>query len=203
MAPNRTLEKIRKSQILDAAIRILSAQGVNSVTMEEVARAADLSKGGVAHYFQSKEILFRETFKEFFNRVFSRGLDTMKQYDDPLEKVLSFQWILNREDPDVKVGYPLLFDGMSLAAHDPEYGSLFHDWFNNWVVMLRSALQEGVDSRRFEVDDPDGTARAISAIYQGIATRWFLDPETHPTDWAISFLRLSVTRLVGLEVGSN
>jgi AcrR family transcriptional regulator len=171
--------------------------------LEEVAKAADLSKGGLAHYFPSKEILFRETFKEFFNRVFTRGLETMNQYDDPLEKLLSFQWIFSPEDPDIKTGYPLLFDGMSLAAHDPEYGSLFHDWFDNWVVMIKVALKEGVDAGRFAVDDPDGTARAVSAIYQGIGTRWFLDPGTHSTDWAITFLRLSITRLVGLEISSH
>lgn len=199
MAPNLTLEKIRKSQILDAALRIISAQGAGSVTLEHVARASGLSKGGLVHYFPSKEALFRESFGEFFNRIFTRAKETMNQHADPLEKLLSFCWIFDRDDPQVQVGYPLLFDGMALAAHDPSYGSLFRDWFENWVVLLKVALKEGRDAGRLSVDDPDGTARAISAIYQGIGTRWFLDPGTHSTDWAVSFLRLSVTRLLRIE----
>ncbi|MEW6112383.1 MAG: TetR/AcrR family transcriptional regulator [Thermodesulfobacteriota bacterium] len=199
MPPNPTLEKIRKSQILDAALRTMAARGANGVTMEDVATASGLSKGGLVHYFPSKAELFKETFREFFNRIFLRGQETMNQYADPLDKLLSFTWILERDDPDIKVGYPLLFDGMSLATHDPEYGSIFRDWFNNWVVMLKLALNEGNESGRFAVADPDGTARAISAIYQGIATRWYLDPKTHSTEWAKGFTRLSVTRLVGLE----
>ncbi|MGO9569631.1 MAG: TetR/AcrR family transcriptional regulator [Desulfomonilaceae bacterium] len=202
MVPNHALEKIRKSQILDAALLMMSAQGANSVTLEEVAKASGLSKGGLAHYFPTKETLFKETFREFFNRVFTRGLETMNQHDDPLEKLLSFRWIFNRDDPDLKVGYPMLFDGMSLAAHDPEYGSLFRDWFDRWVVMIKVALKEGVDSGQFTLNDLDGTARSVSAIYQGLATRWFLDPEAHSTEWAISFLRLTITRLMGLDTNA-
>lgn len=177
----------------------MSAQGVNAVTLDDVAKASGLSKGGLVHYFPSKDILFRETFKEFFNRVFNRGVETMNRYDDPLEKLLSFLWLFDRDDPDLSIGYPQLFDGMALAAHDPEYGSLFRDWFENWVVMLKVALKEGIEAGLFAVDDVDGTARAVSAIYQGIATRWYLDPETHSTEWAASFLRLAVTRLVGFD----
>jgi AcrR family transcriptional regulator len=200
MPPNPILEKIRKSQILDAALRIMAAQGVNNVTLDDVAKASGLSKGGLVHYFPSKDILFRETFKEFFNRVFTRGMDTMNQFDDPLEKLLSFHWIFDRDDPDLNVGYPLVFDGMALAAHDPEYGSLFRDWFENWVVMLKIALKEGTEAGLFVVDDEDGAARAVSALYQGIATRWYLDPETHSTEWAKNYLRLALTRLVGFRL---
>ncbi|MBI4963120.1 MAG: TetR/AcrR family transcriptional regulator [Desulfomonile tiedjei] len=199
MPPNPTLEKIRKSQILDASLRIMSEQGSNSVTLEHVAKASGLSKGGLVHYFPSKEVLFRESFREFFNRIFTRGRETMDQHADAMDKLLSFIWIFDRDDPEVQVAYPLLFDGMALAAHDPEYGSLFRDWFESWVVMLKVALKQGNDAGRFSVADTDGTARAISAIYQGIATRWFLDPETHSTDWAESFLRLAITGLVGLK----
>jgi len=201
MPPNPILEKIRKSQILDAALRIVSEQGANSVTLDDVARASGLSKGGLVHYFPSKDILFKETFKEFFNRIFTRGMETMNQCADPLEKLLSFLWILDRNDPDLNIGYPMLFDGMALAAHDPEYGSLFRDWFENWVVMLKIAINEGIEAGMFVVDDVDGTARAVSATYQGIATRWYLDPDTHSTEWATGFLRLAVTRLVGFHAG--
>ena len=181
----------------------MSAQGVNGVTVDDVASASGLSKGGLVHYFPSKDILFRETFKEVFKRIFTRGLETMNLYDDPLDKLLSFLWIYDREDPDVCIAYPLLFDGMALAAHDPEYGSLFHDWFENWVVMLKTALKEGIEAGLFTVDDVDGTARAISATYQGIATRWYLDSETHSTEWAKNFVRRAVTRLAGFDCGNS
>ena len=199
MAPNRALEKLRKAQILDASLRIMSAQGANSVTLEDVSRASGLSKGGLTYYFPSKEALFKESFREFFSRIFARGLETMNLHTDPLDKILSFTWIYNREDPDVHSGYSLLFDCMALASHNPEYGSLFREWFESWVVMLKVALKEGIDQGRFVVDDPDETARAISAIYQGIGTRWFLDPEIHSTEWAVTFLHLSIKRLLGVD----
>ena len=104
MPPNPILEKIRKSQILDAALRIVAQQGINSVTLDDVAKASGLSKGGLVHYFPSKDTLFREVFKEFFNRIFTRGRETMNLCHDPLEKLLSFCWILDRGDPDTRIG---------------------------------------------------------------------------------------------------
>ena len=48
MANQTLLEDIRRKQIFEATIRLISASGMHSVTMEEVAREAGLSKGGIA-----------------------------------------------------------------------------------------------------------------------------------------------------------
>ncbi|MCC8164595.1 MAG: TetR/AcrR family transcriptional regulator [Planctomycetes bacterium] len=45
------------SRILDAAIRVFASGGLTGTTMEAVASAAGLTKGGLTHYFHSKEEL--------------------------------------------------------------------------------------------------------------------------------------------------
>ncbi len=46
-----------KQRILDAAGRIVLARGPGELTLEAVAEAADLSKGGLLYHFASKEAL--------------------------------------------------------------------------------------------------------------------------------------------------
>ncbi|MFH0997092.1 MAG: TetR/AcrR family transcriptional regulator [Pseudomonadota bacterium] len=196
MALSNDLEDLRKAQILNAAISTLSAKGSASVTMEEVAGAAGLSKGGLAHYYRSKNELFKAAFKEFFSRIFERSRLTMSQRDAPLDKLLSFDWLYDENDPDVNVGYPMLYDCMSMAVHDDEYRVLFHDWVENWVALLRDVISEGVSLDIFRDIEPDATARNISAIYQGIASRWYLARSAHSTEWAISSFRQAITRLL-------
>jgi AcrR family transcriptional regulator len=191
-----TLEKIRKAQIIEAALRKISEVGIQNITMDDIAAEARLSKGGIAHYFSSKDLLIKETFREFFAAIFLRGQKTMDQCADPLDKVHSFMWLYSWEDPLVNIGYPMLFDAMAMAGHDADYRSLLHEWFDGWVELLGGAVEEGVASGAFPVTDIRGTARAISAIYQGVATRWYLDKDAHTTGWAVSYARKAISSLV-------
>jgi AcrR family transcriptional regulator len=203
MAENITLETIRKPQIIEATIRKISDVGFSNVTMEDIAREAGLSKGGIAHYFSSKESLFKEAFRAFFDRIFRRGRETMDQFNDPLDKLLSFVWLYDRDDPDLYTGYPLHFDCMALAARDREYRGIFHEWVDNWIALLSEALEQGVNSGKYIIDDIEELARTISAIYHGIALRWFLDSESHSSEWAVESLNGAITHLMSDYINLN
>lgn len=196
MPPIPELEAIRKAQILEAALGTIAESGCANVTMAEICRAAGLSKGGLAHYYKSKQALFKEVFTEFFNRIFERGRDTMARFDAPLEKILSFVWLYDWDDPDVSIGYPILFDFMSTAVHRDDYREIFNQWVNNWLALLKNAIELGQSQGNFENIDAEDAARTISAIYQGIATRWFLAPNRHSTKWATASLKRAVTALL-------
>lgn len=170
----------------------ISANGYANVTMDHICKAANLSKGGLAHYFKSKNEVFKSAFQEFFNRIFERSRETMAKFDDPIDQVLSFDWLYNEDDPDAMLGYPLLYDCMSIAIHDSEYSELFHDWVNNWIKLLKTALDNAIEDGQLIPLDSDLTARTISAIYHGIATRWYLDRNSHSTEWAIESFRKSI-----------
>ena len=189
-------EASARGRIIDASLRMISQVGSSNVTMEEIARAAGFSKGGVAHYFSSKDQLFETAYQAFFDLIFERSKETIERCKDPLAKVLSFDWLFNWEDPDVNTGYPLIFDCMMLAVHNEPYRRIFHEWVDRWIQLLRAAVEEGISTGLFRSVDPEATARSISAIYHGIALRWYLDKEGHSSDWAIRSFREAITYLV-------
>jgi AcrR family transcriptional regulator len=196
MPPIADLEAIRRNQILEAAQKTIAAAGCANVTMEDVANAAGLSKGGLAHYFPSKRELFKAVFERFFERIFDRSQKTMAGCRDPLDKLLSLGWLYEPDDPDTQVGYPILFDFMSIAVHDADYRAIFHQWIDNWIKLLHGPIREGVQKGLFRRLEPDQTARTVSAIYQGIATRWYLAPQSHPRQWALDSFRRAITNLL-------
>lgn len=53
-APQQTRERI-----LNAAVSLLNAEGVTQLVLDEVARQAQISKGGLLHHFPTKEALFK------------------------------------------------------------------------------------------------------------------------------------------------
>lgn len=71
----------RRNDIIDAAEALFFARGINNTTMDEVAEAAELSKGTLYLYFRSKE--------DLHYAICLRGLDTMaaelqQAFDDEL-----------------------------------------------------------------------------------------------------------------------
>jgi hypothetical protein len=85
---------------------------------------------------------------------------------------------------------------MAMASHDDKYRRLFHNWVDNWITLLKDAVHEGVKSGIFRTIDPDAMARTISAIYQGIAARWYVDRENHSTKWAVYSFQDVIRRLL-------
>ena len=86
--------------ILDAGLATLTQKGIAKTTLDDVCKAAGLSKGGLVHYFKTKDVLFKAVFKEFFQRIFKRGEETMAQFDTPLEQILSFEWLYDESDEE-------------------------------------------------------------------------------------------------------
>lgn len=48
-----------RDQIIDAALSVVRSQGMTALTLEEAARIAGISKGGILYHFKSKEALIQ------------------------------------------------------------------------------------------------------------------------------------------------
>ncbi|GAB6094220.1 transcriptional regulator BetI [Desulfatiferula olefinivorans] len=204
MPPIPELEAIRRAQILSAAITIIGRSGYAQVTMADIAREANLSKGGLAHYFASKDDLFKEAFKSYYGQILTLFKDGIEKSPGPMDKILGFGLpLFIRETEDVQSAHRIIFDFMSLAAHNEDYRLLFSTWINEWVAVKKQALDEGVNQGLFTDHDTDKTARTISAIFHGIYLRWFLDPEHHTVTWAEQAFTEAITSYLKPYMGQT
>eukprot|EP01037_Dinobryon_pediforme_P018572 gene18572-18857_t len=90
-----TCDSIKRQQILNGAREIFMRDGFDAASMNDITRAAGVSKGTVYAYFRSKEILFESLIRE-----------DRRQY---LERILRMDW----SKPDLSA---VLFDlGMELT----------------------------------------------------------------------------------------
>jgi len=58
MVPSATEQKI-----IDAAVRLFAAQGYDATSVQEVVKAAEVTKGALYHYFRSKDDLLFEIYR--------------------------------------------------------------------------------------------------------------------------------------------
>jgi TetR/AcrR family transcriptional regulator len=66
----------RKEEILDAAQRVFFEKGLSAATMDEIAEAAELSKGTLYLYYKSKE--------DMYLSVMMRGMDVLYKLYEPV-----------------------------------------------------------------------------------------------------------------------
>ena len=190
-------KQTREVEIIEAALRVVAREGYYNLSMDKVAKEANMSKGGIAHYFSSKKKLFKAVFVKFFEIIFLRSKRSVDEVDDPIEKLVSFVWLYNGDDPEVVTGYAILFDFMSIASRGEEYREIFKSWVQSWIDLLKDIIGEAQKKGILKEElDTDALSRTISAIYQGIGERWYLDRENHSTEWAISQLKNSVYNLL-------
>ncbi|NOY22900.1 MAG: TetR/AcrR family transcriptional regulator [Acidobacteria bacterium] len=197
MGKNKIIHSIRVPRILDATVTLIAEKGIQNITLDQVAERAELSKGGLVHYFSGKDKLIESAVTEFFKKIFKRGKEIRDKIDNPFEQILSYTWLYNKNEPDLLVGYRLFFDMMSIASQDRRYRQVFQDFVENWITLLKASISKGIAAGDFQVENIDETARSVSAVYQGVASRWFLDPENHPDEWAVKTVRNLVSFLMG------
>jgi TetR/AcrR family transcriptional repressor of nem operon len=85
-----TLNSASKARLLDAAERLMLAQGFEATTVDEICEAAKLTKGSFFHYFDSKEDLGRQVLERFCASAERLHADCCSGSSDPLERVYSY-----------------------------------------------------------------------------------------------------------------
>jgi AcrR family transcriptional regulator len=122
--PEREKEEGR---IIRIALRVFSQRGYNAATMEEIARAAGFTKGGLYAYFPSKQALFRAVLERppAFQAI-EKVIPVLRskagmQPETGLTLIAEAYLAAFREEDTVNLMRVALAEGM----YDPEIANLF------------------------------------------------------------------------------
>jgi AcrR family transcriptional regulator len=156
----------RRNQILDAAIDIFGNKGLDAATVDDLARAAGISKGTVYLYFKSKDEIFDAILAERSSLpLLIDSIDYMKNLKYPEE--FSLQSFL--EETGIKFlkimekDYPLL---RLVLADAYRYPLQAEHVYNNLILKANTILADFITAqsatgRIRESDSPLITARCF------------------------------------------
>jgi TetR/AcrR family transcriptional repressor of nem operon len=86
-----TAQPDSRTRLLDAAMAVIRAQGYSATTVDDICRAAGLTKGAFFHHFESKEdlaVAAAAHFSAMAERLF--GGAPYNKLADPLDRVLGY-----------------------------------------------------------------------------------------------------------------
>ena len=80
-----------RTRLLHTAMQVIRAQGYSATTVDDICRAAGLTKGAFFHHFKSKEdlaVAAAQYFSEMAERLF--GTAPYREIADPLDRLLGY-----------------------------------------------------------------------------------------------------------------
>ncbi len=193
----------RREQLLDAAARVFAQHGYSDAQMDEIAAAADTSKGGLYFHFPNKEALIAavigragDILRRRVNRAMTAaGSDPVARADAALATLIE-TLSAHRSLARVLASETL---GGSTAAR--ERVAEIEDEFVQLIAQeLRNALDAGRLSLLDTPLDPDLTARAWVGMVQSTLSAWAAGRVATPIDRIYPELRRLLLRSAGVPL---
>ncbi len=169
-APEASLKDDKEGRILNAAQNLFGDKGFQSATVQEIAKASEVSEGTIYEYFKNKEdLLFSVLKRQFRNNL--ESMDELFEIRTPLRKLRRFVryhfTIYLMQPVFVKM---FLFDAIYNARF---YSSDAYPLFKHYIEGVSDILDEGKKdgSIRPEIDN-----RIFRNLFMGtfshMAIRW-------------------------------
>jgi TetR/AcrR family transcriptional regulator, cholesterol catabolism regulator len=159
-----------RETILEAAAQVFRQKGFHGASMQDIANAVNLQKASLYHHVSSKQEILLALLDHALELLLERISAISNQpipADEKLQQMIRTYLQILAENTDLSA--VLLFEHRSLerkqhARHVPNR--------DRFEALWRAVLEEGVDSKLFQCEDPALTARAILGIMNWTIT-WY------------------------------
>jgi TetR/AcrR family acrAB operon transcriptional repressor len=178
----RTKEEaaVTRSKVLKAALSVFSSKGYAAATLDDVAAAANVTRGAIYWHFKSKADLYNTLTDE----LSARGAELVQQavaeggtLPEILRRVFVRQCALIEEDKEARAVMEL---AMFKTGLDPDLQAGRRKQVKAGNALLEgitSAMQQGIDMGILRNDlDPADMARAFIAFENGAIQLWLTTP---------------------------
>ncbi|MFB6226893.1 MAG: TetR/AcrR family transcriptional regulator [bacterium] len=172
-------ESERKNDIADAAVKVFAQSGFSETTVQQIADQADMSKGNIYRYFDSKEEVLQQIFLNFEQAIHETLDVNLSREDDPANVIQSLitdlTTLVRSNRPTIKV----LFDFWSYSLHNPDENFIDHDSFYKKIQRkLRSFLDDGASKGVFHSDWNDELPSMLIGFFEGQLIQWLVNPSS-------------------------
>jgi DNA-binding transcriptional regulator YbjK len=175
--PTLPQAELRRRAILDAALRVISTGGVDSVTHRRVATEAEVPLGSITYYFASREELVREAFRHYLAEV-TVALASLEQ-ERPIERAADIAEVLT-EVARREFAAPSLvlaeYELILFAARDAVLAQDFNAYERGLEAQLAGPLED------LGADRPMDAARTVIELMRGFELERLTRPSASIVD---------------------
>ncbi len=141
----------RRTTILDATLRLIATDGVDSITHRRVAAEADVPLGSTTYYFESREQLLREAFRLYLTRIWGLQTQLLKTFRiSSAASLVDYLVELTKREFEDEAMMLAEYELTLFAARDSEVADALHEWDAAMMAELARTLESLGCARPFD-----------------------------------------------------
>ncbi|TMU87035.1 TetR/AcrR family transcriptional regulator [Bacillus sp. BHET2] len=164
----------RRKQILKAAFQAASEKGYESVTLQDIANYADVSKGVTNYYFKNKADVFAHLFEWITTKIYEKEAESIAEKETAIEKLEAYinQVFISPEEN--KSFYRVYLDFLAQVKNDQKYGEINQRFYQNCRSITEQIITQGIEENVFQVDNIEQTSVSIRCMIDGSLIQWLM-----------------------------
>ncbi len=165
----------RKSEIVDAALRLAGEIGPDRMTTEALAREVGLSQSGIFRHFPTKEAIWDSIGKHIGSLLQAKTSLTRKKNTCPADELRDYV-VSHLAFVEATPAIPAILFSRELHAENDKLRRFFAGLIASRHAYISKLVAAGIDAGDFRKSiNPDDAAYLILAFIQGMAMRWSLN----------------------------
>lgn len=177
MTKQETEKKIER--ILQVTLEVLSKNGYENTTINDIADAAGISRGLLHYYFKDKEDMVAKALSYGFEPMWDASVANIakaKSLEQLIDNMINVLKTNVRDNPDFTA---LLFEMWVSGRRSSKIRRVFNEGMteavNRLVKLLQLASAAGVV--KISPSEAEGVVRVLLGLYHGLAMQLLADPD--------------------------
>jgi TetR/AcrR family transcriptional regulator, fatty acid metabolism regulator protein len=168
---SRDLQAIEtKKKIYDTAVRLLSEQGYDSTSIDDICSASGVAKGSFYHYFKKKSDIIVKTYNDVDERI-SQEFSSLPADTGIFEKIVYAPMFQARYAIEKGLNYTTQIYKQQIDTEN----AFFASDKRAFISFIRKAIQEGQDNDLIRKDiTADELSKLVVSYSRGITYDWCL-----------------------------
>ncbi|TDX52668.1 TetR/AcrR family transcriptional regulator [Orenia marismortui] len=171
----------KKNRIIQAAIELFEERGYHKTKVSEIADLAQVAKGTVYWYFESKKELFEATAVSKMNEIDQMVNNNILKFNDPIEKLRSIVVsVLNFIEKNKRGAR--MFRESSIAI-SKEFKEIIINYNQNRVELISTIIDQGIKEEKIKLNiDSQDAARILLGIVSSFNPHFYQGQNGKVTD---------------------
>jgi AcrR family transcriptional regulator len=169
---------IRREQIVEAAVSVITEQGLQNLSLSEIEKKAGMSRGQLTYYFPAKEDILLAVFDRLvlltYERIGAPQTETPSGWDwakHLLERLLGPTAV----SPEFEC---LQYTFLSQIGHRDDFRRRLASLYENWRSNMAQGLERDMTDRPLvHAASPRAMSTLIQALLHGLAVQRAADPQ--------------------------
>ncbi|MCI6947034.1 MAG: TetR/AcrR family transcriptional regulator [Clostridiales bacterium] len=179
-----TLKTDTRQKIIDSTLSLISTRDVNEISLQDIANAANITKGTLFYYYNSKELIFEDITIEYLNGLATRYYEWINNADKDTSFPRLAKYVLDfgaRYGERSKVHIYLVNKALS---DNKQLCELFREKYLSWREIIKKTIEERID----EKEKAEGYADLLLILIDGLIVQDLVGIENIDTKQIVSLI---------------